>query len=94
VSSSYVDSKTGETVICYDSHEQREMIAKVIATFPATFGLRGYPGEIFRLSLDASFFSDSTSKALYLYTQRQDGDKWSCFVKGTESELRRNIVKL
>lgn len=75
----------------YSPDEQRAKIAEVIATFPATFGLRAFPGEVFRLSLDASYFVDTTATKLHLYTQRKAGDQWLCFCKGEPDELRREV---
>jgi hypothetical protein len=67
-----------------------EKIRAAIARFPATFGLRGFPGDVFRLSPTASYINDSGR--VTLYTQRKDGTQWLDFAKGTESELRREVT--
>lgn len=74
---------------CHICQENR--IKTEIAKFPAEFGMRAYPGERFKISFTASYFSDST---LYLYTVVKRGDAWASFCKGTASELRGQIVNL
>ena len=69
--------------------KQQAAIAKVIATFPETFGLRGYPDYVFRIGKRESYFSGDT---LNLYTQRLVKGKWVDFAKGSEDELRAQIV--
>lgn len=64
-------------------------IHDAIARFPPTFGLRGFPGSVFRLSPTSSYISDGN---VILYTQRKEGDRWFDFSKGTEPELRGEIV--
>lgn len=66
-------------------------IRDAIARFPPMFGLRGFPGDVFRLSPTSSYVSGGH---VMLYTQRKDGDHWSDFSKGTEPELRGEIVSL
>lgn len=67
-----------------------EKIRAAIARFPATFGLRGFPGDVFRLSPTASYINDSGR--VTLYTQRKNGNQWLDFAKGTEPELRREVI--
>lgn len=67
-----------------------EKIRTAIERFPATFGLRGYPGDVFRLSPTASYIDDS--RRVMLYTQRKTGNQWLDFAKGSESELRREVI--
>jgi hypothetical protein len=71
--------------------EQQKQIAEAIALFPATFQLRAFPNETFRISQRDSYVNDSD--ALMLYTERlcEDG-KWKSFAKGTVGELRTEIV--
>ena len=64
-------------------------IKEVIATFPATFGLRSFSGLAFRISETSSFFS---GEQLFLYTEVQQSGGWVSFAKGTERELRRQLV--
>lgn len=66
-------------------------IHDAIARFPPTFGLRGFPGDVFRLSPTSSYVSGGS---VMLYTQRKEGDHWLDFSKGTEPELRGEIVPL
>ena len=83
---------------------ERELIADAISTFPAEFGLRGFPGKTFQLSQAASYYSPAFEgndwvKAhdgqvmLYTAIKRDDGT-WAAFAKGTIEELRPEIVKL
>ena len=67
-------------------HVEREA-----AKFPATFGLRAFPGQVFRISLASSFVSEGQ---VILYTEVKRPDGWVSFCKGTTAELLRNIVKL
>lgn len=67
-----------------------EKIRDAIARFPSTFGMRGHPGDVFRLSPTASYIDDS--RRVMLYTQRKVGGRWVDFAKGTESELRREVT--
>ena len=66
-----------------------EKIRAAIARFPTTFGLRGFPGDVFRISPTASYVSGGR---VLLYTQRKDGNQWLDFSKGSESELRREVT--
>lgn len=69
---------------------------EAIARFPKEFGLRAWPGQKFRISYDASyFFKWHDPDSLMLYTERlcEDGE-WKDFAKGTEAELRKEIVRL
>lgn len=63
-------------------------IAGAIATFPPTFGLRGFPGLVFRISESASYVSGDT---IMLYTQVSRDGQWLDFAKGTIAELRSQI---
>lgn len=66
-------------------------IADVIATFPATFGLRGHPG-VFRISEGDSYVTDGR---VMLYTHREQPDgSWKAFAKGSPEELREQVVAL
>ena len=66
-----------------------EKIRATIARFPSTFELRGFPGDVFRLSPTSSYVSGGR---VLLYTQRKDGNQWLDFAKGTESELRSEVI--
>ena len=66
-----------------------EKIRAAIAKFPSTFGMRGFPGDVFRISPTSSYVSGGR---VLLYTQRKDGNQWLDFAKGTESELRSEVI--
>lgn len=73
---------------------QGAILAQVIATFPTTFGLRGHPGQTFRISARASYFPRLDSKVPTLYTERLwDDGVWHDFAKGSAEELRREICE-
>ena len=78
------------------SADEQKKIDEAIARFPKTFGLRGYPDEVFRISKSASYFTGyGASGSLMLYTERKnDKGQWNDFAKGTESELRSNVVPI
>jgi hypothetical protein len=80
-----------------ESPDQQQIIDRLIATFPATFGLRAFPGKIFRISASASYFpsfDDTDPNKALLYTQLQlPNGEWSDWAKGTAPELRAQIVK-
>lgn len=76
--------------------EEKKAFEAVVAKFPATFGLRGFPGETFRISERASYFGDApfgSPRPLMLYTERLCGDgQWRDFAKGTEGEMRAQYI--
>ena len=74
------------------SHAKGEAaVDAAVSRFPASFKLRSHGGT-FRVSRRASYFGDSGQ--VVLYTQRLGADGvWRDFAKGSESELRREIVK-
>ena len=77
------------------SDKEKKKIDEVIATFPIQFGLRAFPGDIFRISASNSYFTGpgECGGKLMLYTQRErDGGEWIDFAKGTESELRAQVT--
>lgn len=67
-------------------------IREAMATLPATFGLRAFPGDVFRVCEQTSYVNDSD--VLMLYTEVLRGDKWLDFAKGTVRELTREVVQL
>jgi hypothetical protein len=73
----------------HSSMSDDEKIRAAIAKFPPTFGLHGFPGDVFRLSPTSSYVSGGR---VLLYTQRKDGNQWLDFSKGSESELRREVA--
>lgn len=76
--------------------EHAGLIAAAIARFPATFGLRAFPGKTFKISASASYFGDGENGEPMLYTQIFDETPerygWNDFAKGTERELRAQMV--
>jgi hypothetical protein len=81
-------------------------VENAIAKFPATFRLKAFPGDLFRISCNASYVNDNN--VVMLYTQRLvvderpahsmlgfqgHVDRWADFAKGTESELLSQIRK-
>ena len=66
-------------------------VETAIELFPATFGLRAFPGKVFRISVQSSYPSQDD---VVLYTEVQDGDKWLSFAKGSVEEMQRNVVPL
>jgi len=72
--------------------EAKQMVAEAAAGFPATFGLRAFPGDTFRVSLAHSYVNDSGQ--VQLYTEVRKGNEWLSFAKGTAHELRKEIVLL
>lgn len=72
--------------------EQHDAVAAAIAKFPTTFGLRAFPGKTFRISQGYSYVNDS--HVVMLYTEIETETGWQSFCKGTESELRSQIVAL
>lgn len=82
--------------------EANEAIDKAIASFPETFGLRGFPGDTFKIDRRDSFVSQGR---ILLYTHKLMSDDsllskeagkrvWSAFSKGSIEELRREVVNV
>lgn len=72
------------------THEQKlAKLKETIAKFPATFGLRQWSGT-FRISPGYSYINDNDEQMLY--TEILKDGEWVSFAKGTEAELRREIV--
>lgn len=74
---------------------REEILRHAIAEFPPTFGLRAFPGKVFRISYEASYVSNVPEPdTVHLCTQMQHGEIWGDFGEGTPAELRREIVLL
>jgi len=73
--------------------EQQTTIAEAIERFPDEFGLCNFPGKKFCIVQSASYFG-SDGLMLYTYVWNDESNKWLAFAKGTERELRREIVAL
>jgi hypothetical protein len=69
------------------------IVAASAAKFPEEFGLRGFPGDTFRISVWGSYRGDNGAAVLYTERRREDGS-FADFAKGSESELLRQIVTL
>ncbi len=69
---------------------QYEMIKKIADKFPETFGLRAFPGKVFCISTSDSYVDHENQ--VVLYTAVKNGDNWGAFAKGSEAELRAQIV--
>ena len=69
--------------------EQQKQLDAAIARFPATFGLRAFPGRTFRIEPAASWFGDN-GPVLYVYALDSSGS-WLAFSKGSEAELKKEI---
>lgn len=64
-----------------------------IRSFPAVFGLRGFPGNFFfRLEKSASFVRGDGTVMLYTYIWNVDEGRWLAFSKGTPSEVNARFV--
>lgn len=60
--------------------------------FSFSFGLRDFPGDTFRVNTMNSYIGDDGQ--LVIYTDRWDGSMWQAFAKGSEKELRAEMVRL
>ena len=71
---------------------EEQKTAEAVASFPATFGLRAFPGDTFRASLSSSYMG--FDQVVQVYTERlcEDG-VWKSFAKGTAQELKLEVVK-
>jgi hypothetical protein len=67
------------------NENKKSALQQVAATLPAEFGLRGFPGEVFRVSEWASY-------GPMLYVERLCDDGWRDFAKATEREIRAELV--
>lgn len=70
-------------------------LKNAIALFPARFGMRRFPGDVFRISTQDSYVGDNGEPILY--TERlspQTESYWLAFAKGTVAEVRREVVDL
>ena len=61
------------------------------AKFPATFGLRAFPGQKCTINESASYESRG-EVLLYTFTVPTDGSKGLAFAKGTPRELLREVL--
>lgn len=73
--------------------QEQDTVKEVITSFPETFGLRAFPGDVFRVSEGSSYYSQTYGVMVYTERKLEDG-RWVDFCKGTPGELRREMVKL
>jgi hypothetical protein len=73
-----IDYNTAQAILAAE-------ITKVTTAIGETFGLRNYPGEIFRVNPKNSYVTDNG--AVMIYTDVYKDDKWFAFAKGTSNEL-------
>lgn len=76
-----------------DYTKEKGLVSAWIAAFPATFGLRAYPGDTFKVCPRASFYSPGVGVQLYVLRRRDNGD-WLEFAKDTPKELAYNITHI
>jgi hypothetical protein len=62
-------------------------------SFPATFGLRGFPGDTFRIGLESSYINDYDGVTLYTQRYNRELDQWQDFAKGSLAEIRAQMVE-
>ncbi len=74
--------------------DTRDMIEKACAEFPKTFGLRAFPGEVFRVDDYDSYLNDNGGITFYTHRLNKENGRWNAFAKGTKSELMAQIVLL
>jgi hypothetical protein len=67
-------------------------LERIIDSFPATFGLRAWPGKTFRIARVYCYVS--TDSGPQLVTEVKSGDGWLHFARSTPAELRREVVSL
>jgi hypothetical protein len=69
--------------------ERTSRIAADAAEVPATFGLRGFRGDVFRVNLASSYVNDAGTVVLYTDAWSRVG--WASFAKGPLVELRTQV---
>lgn len=69
---------------------QSKEITAVIQSFPATFGLRAFPGKLFKIAVDYCYHN---GESIQIVTEVEStGGKWLHFSRSDADELRRNII--
>jgi len=70
-----------------------ERVFAAIAKFPKRFGLRGFPGDVFRCSATDSYVNDDGIVTIYLERLSPQRESfWLAHSKGTEVEIQREII--
>ena len=73
--------------------QAQDAVDRVVDSFPKEFGLLHFPGRKFTISKSASYYSTYEGGVmLYTYVWNEAQEQWLAFAKGTERELRRQIV--
>lgn len=70
-------------------------VADAVAAFPERFGLRGFPGDVFRASPTASYVNDAGTVTVYverLSPQRES--YWLAHSKGSPAEVWSQLTTL
>ena len=70
---------------------QKAAVQAAIDLYPGEFGLKAFPGGVFRVEPLECFWSE-LEHAPMLYVYVKNGSVWSSFAKGTPEELRRQTV--
>lgn len=79
--------------------EEAALIDKYVSTFPAEFGMRGWPNMRFRISKRDSYWSPNEDSILLYLEAFFPHDTstlkagWHSMVKGTPVELDREVVR-
>ena len=82
--------------------EEKVLIKEAASKFPEEFGLKAFPGDVFRISESASYYSagydnewGKCEPGVLLYAQilLPDGKTWSDFSKGTTTEFAQEVVQ-
>ena len=76
-----------------DYTAEKGLVSAWIKAFPTTFGLRAFPGDTFKLSRRASFYSPGVGVQLYVFRQSDNGD-WLEFSKATPQELTHHLTHI
>lgn len=74
----------------------QEKITAALAQFPKRFGLRGFPGDVFRCSETHSYVSEAGGEVT-VYLERlapQLESHWLPFSKGSVAEIQRELVRI
>ena len=66
-------------------------VQAAIERFPATFGLRAFPGKTFRIAVDYCYHN---GESIQLVTEVQSGGQWLHFARSTPNELAVELVRL
>lgn len=71
---------------------QSKQVQAAIESFPKTFGLRAFPGKVFRIAEDYCY--ESGDSGIQLVTEVQHEDKWLHFSRSSVEQLRQEVVKI